>query len=357
MSYLEQRSKRSYRLTWYENGEPQRESFKASTFEEAKEIQRKKDLEIERKKLSQLTLAELWERYKMDRPRRNNQPHEESYINRAYEFFGENIIIPEIDKNAINEWRNWLLKQPNKSIKKGEPRLISTAYANKCLRILRAVWNYGEEAELYDLKYPFKGVKFPKEKRKDIVLSWKQVDNMINIAKAENPLEAEYLELLARTAIRRGELYKLKWNDILENQIILRQAKSDGTDQTIPNWPQFKETLTNIHNQSDPVIDYVWSDGNGQRLKLETITDLVQRYLKKIGVKEKGVGAHVLRHSFTTINLERGVPIEKIAILLRHKTTRMTEIYSHLKLTQEDGAAFDYRHPLSDLKLFEPGKQ
>ena len=144
----------------------------------------------------------------------------------------------------------------------------------------------------------------------------RQVDKMISIAKEEKPLEAEYLELLARTGIRRSEMYKLKWNDILENQIILRQAKSDGTDQTIPNWPQFKETLTNIHNQSDPVIDYVWSDGNGHRLKLETITDLVQRYLKKIGVKEKGIGAHVLRHSFTTINLERGVPMEKISILL-----------------------------------------
>ncbi len=355
--YLERRSKNSYRLRWYEKGVRDEMSFKAYTYEQVLEVQRKKELEIERKKISQLTLVELWERYKADRPRRNNQPYEESYINRAYEFFGENIIIPEIDRNAINDWRNWLLKQLNKSIKKGKPRLISTAYASKCLRTLRAVWNYGEEVELYDLKYPFKGVKFPKEKRKDIVLSWEQVDNMITIAKEETPLEAEYLELLVRTGIRRGELYKLKWNDILENQIILRQAKSDGTDQVIPNWRHFKETLTNIHNLSDPEIEYVWSDGKGKRLKLETITDLVQRYLRKINVKETGVGAHILRHSFTTINLERGVPMEKISILLRHKTTRMTEIYSHLKLTQDDGEAFNYRHPLADLKLFKPGQQ
>ncbi len=49
----------------------------------------------------------------------------------------------------------------------------------------------------------------------------------------------------------------------------------------------------------------------------------------KAGVKIR-VTSHMLRHSFATHLLESGVDIRYIQLLLRHNSTKTTEIYTHV---------------------------
>jgi integrase/recombinase XerD len=60
------------------------------------------------------------------------------------------------------------------------------------------------------------------------------------------------------------------------------------------------------------------------RLKLlQTLTD-------DIGLQEKTIGLHTLRHSIATHLLQAGMSLEKIARFLGHSSLDSTQIYTHL---------------------------
>lgn len=65
---------------------------------------------------------------------------------------------------------------------------------------------------------------------------------------------------------------------------------------------------------------------------------------KRAGIR-KHVTPHTLRHSYATHLVERGVPIEKVQVLLGHRNIKTTMIYIHT-------SAHDVRSPLDDV-LFQ----
>ena len=210
MASLRKRSNSSYLLRWYEDGKLESKTFWADSKKDALDVKKQKEDEIQRAKSSNLCLSELWQMYKHARPRRNNEKHEVSYIKRALEFYSD-CYIYEITEKSINEYKNWLLKQTNKNYKKKKV-LLSTTYANACLKKLQAVWNYGMQERLIGRENDvFLGLKFPASNQRKFVLSIREFEHLYFITKKENPLYAEFIKLLIQTGWRRGELYNLKW--------------------------------------------------------------------------------------------------------------------------------------------------
>ncbi len=340
MASLRKRTNGSYLLRWYEDGELQSKTFRVDSHKDALQRKQQKEEELKRKKSSSLHINELWKMYKQARPRRNNEKHEEAYIKRFNEYFN-NCFLYEITKTSLNDYKIWLSKQSNKNYKHKKVYL-STTYICNILRNVKAVWNYGiDEGYISAEDNIFHKLDMPIRSKREFVLSIREFEHLYYITKKENLLYAEFMKLLIQTGWRRGELAKLKWQDIYDQHIILRKTKSHGKDQRFPYFSFVKETLQQIYRLQKKHSEYVWADEDGKRLNKETITRIVSKYMKKAGFPE-GV-AHTLRHSFATnVQANDRLTIYEANMLLRQSSIGMTERYTHLIPDQIDERKVDF---------------
>jgi integrase/recombinase XerD len=152
------------------------------------------------------------------------------------------------------------------------------------------------------------------------------------------------MALLAETGIRIGQALGLRHSDFVsrhkELHIVPRADNANGA--------RAKVTATTVVPVSTPLVrlyseymhaeygevdsDYVfvnlWSGRRGSSMSYPTVDKLVARIRSRTGVE---FTAHMLRHTHATDLVRRGVPIEVVARLLTHRSSRTTsETYIHL---------------------------
>ncbi|WP_353681651.1 tyrosine-type recombinase/integrase [Mesonia sp.] len=74
---------------------------------------------------------------------------------------------------------------------------------------------------------------------------------------------------------------------------------------------------------------YLFEGKRGTQYSATSVANIVKRSASRAGILQK-VSPHMLRHSFATHLLEDGVDLRYIQQLLGHKTTKTTEIYTHV---------------------------
>ena len=103
---------------------------------------------------------------------------------------------------------------------------------------------------------------------------------------------------------------------------------------------KYVDTVRTLWN---PATSELFLARNGQPLSRQAIWTLIKKYGRKAGILSP-LSPHVLRHSFATHLLEKGLDIRSIQILLGHEDIRTTEIYTHVSLTQLKKTLEDH-HP------------
>ena len=177
------------------------------------------------------------------------------------------------------------------------------------------------------------------------VLSREEVDQLEDAARNER--DKLIIRLLADTGIRVGELVKLRTSDLIDRdrrQYILVRGK--GAKERLVPIPRLYRRLQKYSRahpvSSDSDLLFLGLKRRAGAEELEPLTpsgvqQMVRLTAKAAGL-EKRVHPHLLRHSFATWQLSRGMNPIQLADILGHSSLVMIHrVYSHLS----PGDAYD----------------
>ena len=145
------------------------------------------------------------------------------------------------------------------------------------------------------------------------------------------------VELLYATGVRVSEMVSLKLGDINEDlsQIIINTK--GNKERVIPIIKSVRRQLNNYLNElkinfkkKNQSIFIFPSNSKQGHITRNRFFQLLQNLAISVGIEKDRVSPHVLRHSFATHLLEKGVDLRLIQESLGHKDISTTEIYTHL---------------------------
>jgi integrase len=139
----------------------------------------------------------------------------------------------------------------------------------------------------------------------------------------------------ARTGLRIGELRALQWDDVdlVRGRLVVRRnvwrghagTPKSGRNREIP---LSDDAMKALKGQRHLRGKLVFCAEGGRQLEENECKWPIWRACKRAGLRP--VSWHVLRHTFASHLVMRGVPLKAVQELLGHSTIEMTMRYAHL---------------------------
>ena len=151
------------------------------------------------------------------------------------------------------------------------------------------------------------------------------------------------LSLIYACGLRRSELIELVPDDLERDRKLLRIRQSKGfKDRVVPLSEKVVQMIDLYIIRYRPVRYLFEGQYPGKRYSADSLDKVFKEANKRAGLKRE-VTLHGLRHSYATHLLESGTDIRYIQELLGHRSSRTTEIYTHvtMKSIQKIRSPFD----------------
>ena len=145
------------------------------------------------------------------------------------------------------------------------------------------------------------------------------------------------LVLLALEGLRTVEVTRLKLGDLdFERHQLQILGKGKSTKKAIKFFAVCRQVLQTYLEETDrwPVPQGRKGEYLFDNLKTHQIRYIVDKQLKKLGLKRVGMSAHSLRHTTGQLLLEDGVSLEHVQQHLRHETLETTQFYTKKKTSK-----------------------
>jgi integrase/recombinase XerD len=176
------------------------------------------------------------------------------------------------------------------------------------------------------------------------VFSKEEVVSILNSAR--NVKHKLLLWMIYSCGLRRTEVTNIKLTDLDRERGIVHIREGKGkVDRFVPLpqkvWDKVEEYFVSYR----PKV-FLFEGQAGGRYSSESVYRVFKDAMKNAGIS-KDVGVHSLRHSYATHLHENGLDIRYIQELLGHKSTRTTEIYTHVSRRN----LVQVRSPIEDLNV------
>ncbi len=182
----------------------------------------------------------------------------------------------------------------------------------------------GIKYELTNIERPIEGFKLPK------VLSIETVQQML--AGIANIKHKTALTTIYALGLRRSELLNLKLNHINFDRDVVAVINSKGKkDRDLPLPVSLKQLILSYLSKFNPKIWLIEGQEPATPYSATSLENIFKKNLDRV-LKDNIFTLHCLRHSYATHLLDMGVDLRIIQELLGHKSSRTTEIYTHVSM-------------------------
>jgi site-specific recombinase XerD len=197
----------------------------------------------------------------------------------------------------------------------------------------------GIKHEIANLERPIEGQKLPKVIPIETMQSF--------LAGISNIKHKTALTTIYSLGLRRSELLNLKLTEISFKRDVIEIVNAKGKkDRDLPLPKKLKELIATYYRQFKPEVWLIEGQKAGSQYSATSLEKIFHKYLDKT-IKTHTFTLHSLRHSYATHLLDMGVDLRIIQELLGHKSSRTTEIYTHVSMKNLKNV----KNPLDELEI------
>lgn len=150
--------------------------------------------------------------------------------------------------------------------------------------------------------------------------------------------------LLALSGLRISEALNLKWGDIGEDYLLIRNPKSGRKTETVLIGKKLIEMLSQFkecnpyrvvtRNGRNVETDYLFNTQKGP-MGRTSAHDRLKHWLK-VAKLRTNISCHSFRHTYANRCLDSGLPLPVVRDQLRHHDISVTSVYLHFSKENKD---------------------
>lgn len=233
--------------------------------------------------------------------------------------------------------------------KRGLLEELSAYTVNQYLTAVRKLYQWLESQKIYpDITRGISGVKKPDGFRKS-VLTREQLREAIDAIDTETLVglrDYAIFNLMARTGLRDIEVSRALVEDIRqesgESVLYIQGKGKTAKDKYVVLMPEAEKPIRDYLmargevDKSEPLFCSHSDRNRGDSLTTRSISRLVKKSFRRIGLDDEKITAHSLRHTAITLSIKGGASLHQAQAMARHKSPETTMVYFHnLKRIEE----------------------
>jgi site-specific recombinase XerD len=184
------------------------------------------------------------------------------------------------------------------------------------------------QQDIFQRKWGDISIKRPRRERKlPDILSIKEAQMLVNTPK--NYKHRALLSLAYATGLRRNEILYARLQDIDRERKMIRVKGKGNKEREIPLTEDMLILLTDYYRRYRPSLYLFEGNIPGKSYSASSMVKIINNSACKSGIK-KNIYPHILRHSFATHMLEKGVNLKRLQLLMGHNSMKTTSVYLHL---------------------------
>lgn len=223
----------------------------------------------------------------------------------------------DMDDLGIEDVREYIVHLINE-------KKTSHAYSNQAISAIKFLFKdvLGKTISSYDIPRAKKQRKLPS------VLSVSEVTNIL--MSVRNEKHRTLLFLVYSSGLRVGEVVALRIDDIDSKRMLLRVRQGKGKKDRYTLLSEVALEQLRYYYRAYRPKHWLFEGGvENSHITKRSVQKIFKKACRAANIT-KEVGIHSLRHSFATHLLENGTDLRYIQELLGHRSSKTTEIYTHV---------------------------